>query len=105
LFEDRLATLPDPIRADVRRALIQPADQRSSVDNYLADKFGPQLQPDDKLLDKLLPEMFPDYGPAVEQRNSAIAVQERQRIAFDDLRALYDQPGPVETPLLRRGIR
>ncbi len=103
LFDDRLATLPEPIRADVKQALSKPVEQRSPVEKYLADKFQPQLQPDDKTLDKLLPETFADYRTAGDQRNSAIAAQERQRIGFDELRALYDQPGPVVTPLLRRG--
>ena len=103
LFDDRLATLPEPIRADVKQALSKPVEQRSPVEKYLAEKFQPQLQPDDKALDKLLPETFADSRTAVDQRNSAIAAQERQRIGFDELRALYDQPGPVVTPLLRRG--
>jgi hypothetical protein len=37
------------------------------------------------------------------ERTSAIAAQERQRVGFTELRALYDQPGPVATPVLRRG--
>lgn len=101
--DERLATLPEPIRADVQQALGKPADQRTPVETYLADKFRPLLQPDDKTLDKLLLEAFGDYRTGVEQRNSAIAAQERQRIGFDELRALYDQPGPAVTPLLRRG--
>ncbi len=103
LFDERLATLPEAIRTDVTQSLSKPADQRSPVEKYLAEKFQTLLQPDDKTLDKLLPETFADYRTAVEQRNSAIAVQERQRIGFDELRALYDLPGPVTTPLLRRG--
>ena len=39
----------------------------------------------------------------MDQRNAAVAVQERQRMHFDELRALYDLPGPVVTPLLRHG--
>ncbi len=103
LFDDRLATLPESIRADVKQALSKPVEQRSPVEKYLAEKFQPQLQPDDKSLDKLLPETFADYRAAGDQRNSAIAAQERQRVGFDELRALYDQPGAVVTPLLRRG--
>ena len=103
LFDDRLATVPEPIRADVKQALSKPADQRTEVEKYLAEKFQPLLQPDDKTLDKLLPETFADYRTGLDQSNSAIAAQERQRIGFDELRALYDQPGPVVTPLLRRG--
>ncbi len=103
LFDERLAALPEVIRADVKTAIGKPADQRSDVDKYLIEKFQLQLQPDDKTLDKLLPETYADYRPGVDQRNAVIAAQERQRIHFDDLRALYDQPGPVTTPLLRRG--
>ncbi len=103
LFEERLATLPEVLRADVKAAFEKPADQRSEVDKYLVGKFQAQLQPDDKALDKLLPETYADYRPAVDQRNASVAAQERQRIHFDELRALYDQPGPVTTPLLRRG--
>ena len=103
LFDDRLATVSEPIRADVKQALSKPADQRTPVEKYLAEKFQPLLQPDDKTLDKLLPETFADFRTGLDQRNAAIAAQERQRIGFDELRALYDQPGPAVTPLLRRG--
>lgn len=103
LFDDRLAALPEAIRTDVKLAVGKPADQRSEVEKYLAEKFQAQLQPDDKTLDKLIPETYADYKPAVDHRNAAIAAQERQRIHFDEIRALYDQPGPVTTPLLRRG--
>lgn len=103
LVDDRLATVSEPIRADVQQALGKPADQRSPVEKYLAEKFQTLLQPDDKSLDKLLPETYADYRPAVDEHNAAIAAQERQRMQFDELRALYDLPGPVVTPLLRRG--
>ena len=103
LFDDRLATVSEPIRADVQAALARPADQRTEVEKYLVGKFQPQLQPDDATLDKLLPETYPDYKTAVEQNTAAVAALERQRMHFDELRALYDLPGPVVTPLLRRG--
>ncbi len=103
LFDDRLVSLPEAIRTDVKAALAKAADQRTEIEKYLAEKFQPLLQPDDKALDKLLPETFADYRPAMAERQSAIAAQERQRVGFDEVRALYDQPGPVVTPLLRRG--
>ncbi len=103
LFDDRLAALPDVIREDVKNALGKPADQRTEVEKYLAGKFQPQLQPDDKTLDQVLPETYADYRMALTERQAAVAAQEGQRIAFDEIRALYDLPGPVVTPLLRRG--
>lgn len=103
LFDDRLTTLPEVIRNDVKLALEKAADQRTEVEKYLAEKFRALLQPDDKTLDKILPETFTEYRSGVESRNKAIAAQERQRMHFDEIRALYDLPGPVTTPLLRRG--
>jgi hypothetical protein len=103
LLADRLSSVPEPIRADVTQALDKPLDQRTPIESYLAEKFQSLLRPDDATLDKLLPETFADYRSAVDQRNAAIAAQDRQRIRFDELRALYDLPGPVVTPLLRRG--
>ncbi|MBL8817318.1 MAG: PSD1 domain-containing protein [Planctomyces sp.] len=103
LLNDRLASIPELIKADVQNALGKSADQRTPVEMYLAEKFQAFLQPDEQTLDKVLPETFVEYRAAVEQHAVAIAEQERQRIAFDELRALYDQTGPVVTPLLRRG--
>ena len=103
LFDARLATLPESIREDVRGALGKKAEERSAVEAYLAEKFKPLLQPDDATLDKLLQETFAEYRQGLADRNAAVAVQERQRIHFDQIRALYDLPGPVTTPLLRRG--
>ncbi|MFM2096369.1 MAG: hypothetical protein RIS70_3493 [Planctomycetota bacterium] len=102
-FDEQLAALPEVIRDDVKQALTKPAEQQSPVDKYLADKFRAALQPDDKTLDTLLPKNYPDYRTALEQRNAAIASQESQRVHFDEIRALYDLPGPVTTPVLQRG--
>jgi hypothetical protein len=103
LFDERLATLPEAIRLDTKSALEKPADQRTEIDKYLVSKFQPFLQPDDKALAPLLSQTYPEYQPTFDRLNAAIAAQERQRIVFDELRALYDLPGPVTTPLLRRG--
>jgi len=103
LFDERMNVLPEQIRKDVKDALDKPADQRNDVQKYLVEKFQSQLQPDDTVLDKLLPEKFPAYRQAVKEGHAAIAAIERRKIQFDEIRALYDQPGAVNTPLLRRG--
>ncbi len=103
LYDDRLATVPDSIRNDVVLALGKSVDQRSDVEKEYAEKYASLLQPDDKTLDTVLPETYADYKAGAEERNAAIAIQEKQRTHFDELRALYDQPGPVTTPLLHRG--
>jgi hypothetical protein len=103
LFDERLLGIPEPIRADVKRSLETAAEKRGDVEKYLAGKFQPLLKPDEKTLDKQLPETYADYRQAADQHSAAIAAGERQRIHFDELRALYDLPGEVTTPLLRRG--
>lgn len=103
LFDERLALVSEVIRDDMKTAFGKPADQRNEVEKYLVTKFQPQLQPDDKTLDKVLPETYADYQKGVDERTTAIAAQERQRAVFDEIRALYDLPGPVVTPLLNRG--
>src|SRR5262249_25016832 len=56
LFEAKLATLPEPIRADTAAALETPAEKRTTVQQYLVKKLGPVLQvkPEeaDRVLDK-----------------------------------------------------
>ena len=103
LLDERIAAVPEAIRGEVQQALNKSAEQRSEIEKYLADKFQASLQPDDKTLDTVLPETFADYRTGVDERNKAITGQEQQRISFDELRALYDLPGPVVVPLLRRG--
>ncbi|RPI83054.1 MAG: DUF1549 domain-containing protein, partial [Planctomycetaceae bacterium] len=103
LVAERLATLPESIRADVQAAVTKEAAQRGEIEKYLADKFTPLLNPDAATLAKVLPETYPEYRKAVEEQNAEIAAQERQRRHYDELRALYDLPGPVTTPVLRRG--
>jgi hypothetical protein len=103
LLDQRVATIPEAIRADVQAALVKPADQRNEVEKYLAGKFAAQLQPDDAALNKALLETYPEYKTATEQNAAAIAAHERQRKHFEFVRALYDVPGPTVTPLLRRG--
>jgi hypothetical protein len=103
LYDDRLATVSESIRSDVVLALSKPADQRSEVERYLAEKFELFLQPDDATLDKVLPETYADYQSAVNDRTVEIAAQEKRRVYLDELRVLYDLPGPVTTPLLHRG--
>ncbi|WP_050985999.1 PSD1 and planctomycete cytochrome C domain-containing protein [Schlesneria paludicola] len=102
-FDRRLNELPEVLRADVKSAFGKPADQRTDVDKYFVEKLQVTLQPDDKSLDQLLPEAYPDYKAAAAARNEGIAQQERRRMHFDEVRALYDLPGPVVTHLLRRG--
>ena len=103
LFADRLAKLPEAIQEDVQKSIETAADQRSEVQKYLAEKFQSTLTPDDKTLDRELLSTYPEYKQSVEQLDGEVAAQERRRMSFDEIRALYDLPGEVPTPLLHRG--
>ena len=103
LFDQRLETLPEPIRADVRQAFARSKEERGEIDKYLFEKFKSLLEPADAALEKALEETFADYRNEAAKRKASIEERQRQRRHFDEIRALYDLPGPVTTPLLRRG--
>ena len=103
LFEERLGKVPEVLREDVRQALGREADKRSEVDKYLVAKFGAELRPEAAQLPKVLAGAYSEFKTRGDELAAGIAAQERQRRGFDELRALYDLPGPVTTPVLRRG--
>lgn len=102
LFADRVSALPEQIRADVKAALEVEPENRTAVQMYLAEKFEQSLRPKDKDLEKALGE-YADYAETLKDLNSRIAAENGQRRVFDEVRALYDLPGTVTTPLLLRG--
>jgi len=103
LFDKRVATLPEPIRADVAKAVRTAAADRDSIQKYLAGKFTTLLRPDAKSLATLLPKEFPDYATQKNRLQSESGSWQRRRVYLEEIRALYDLPGNVKTPLLRRG--
>jgi hypothetical protein len=102
LFDERLAALPAEIRDDVRGALDAAKAKRTEVQKYLAEKFEKKLRPQAKELDAAL-ATYSDYKKSEGELNGKVAAEEGRRIVFDEVRALYDQPGEVTTPVLLRG--
>ncbi|MBC8356224.1 MAG: PSD1 domain-containing protein [Planctomycetes bacterium] len=102
-FDKQLAKLPEDIREAVHVALTTPADQRDEAQKQLAEKHAPLLQPDDKKLDELLPAEYQQYKESRAELTDEIAVEQGRRATYDEIRALYDLPGEVATPFLRRG--
>lgn len=96
----KLATVPEPIRADVWAALQTRADQRNEVFKYLAGKFEAAL--------KVKPD---EVATALDEKDRAtVAAAERkiaglksQRRAWGQLQVVYDTGPPSPTHLLRRG--
>ncbi|MBT6158185.1 MAG: DUF1553 domain-containing protein [Planctomycetaceae bacterium] len=102
LFEDRLAELPEGIRENVKAALNTKKSTRTDAQKQLAAKFEKQLRPQAKKLDAALAKNA-DYKKGANDLNAAIAAEERRRLKFDEVRALYDQAGEAKTHVLLRG--
>ena len=56
VFDSRLASVPEPIRPDVKQALEVAADKRDAVQKYLAEKFQPTFNISDPDIDAALTE-------------------------------------------------
>jgi len=102
LFMERANQLPTEIREDVKAAIETAKEKRNEVQKYLVDKFGKKLKPQAKELDAAL-AAYPDYKTAVDQHAAHVKAAEGQRRQFEEVRALYDVPGKVTTPVLLRG--
>jgi hypothetical protein len=103
LFADRLAKLPEVIRADVAAAGGVPAAKRNEVQRYLADKFEKELRPDPAALLKALSETYPEYRTRSQELTAAAKTEDAKRPVLPEIRAFYDLPGEAKTHLLRRG--
>ena len=103
LHDKRLAALPEPIRADVDRALKTDGGRRDEIQQYLAGKFLSHLRPDQKALAIALPRAFPEFPGRQSELQQQQSSWGRRRVHLEEIRALYDLPGEVQTPLLRRG--
>jgi hypothetical protein len=103
LFKDRLAAVPEAIRADVSAALAADPGKRTEVQKYLADKFQNELRPVGPALNQALTKGYPEYARASAALAQTVKKEEANRRSFPEIRALYDLPGEPKTHLLRRG--
>jgi hypothetical protein len=102
VFSDRLAMLPEELREDVKSALNTKPESRTEVQKYLAGKFNRKLLPQGKALDESITK-YPEYTRGTKDLNAKVTAEEGRRWLFDEVRALYDQPGEATTPVLLRG--
>jgi hypothetical protein len=102
IFDDQLAKLPEELREDVKAALYAKKEARTEIQKYLAGKFEKKLRPQGKELDTAL-ATYAEFTQGTKDLNAKVAVEEGRRWVFDEVRALYDQPGEATTPVLLRG--
>jgi hypothetical protein len=99
LEAQRLAQVPESLRADVETTLATAADKRSAVQAYLAEKFEKTVRVDRAELLKIDAE-FKKVSEETGQRTSAL---ESQKLPEPMIRALWDRGEPSPTYIYRRG--
>lgn len=100
LFAEKLAGVPEPIRADTKVAVQKPAHDRSEIEKYLAGKFEALLKVSTEEVVKALGAEEGEKREALERR---IADLKGRRRTWGTLQAVYDVGPAPATYLLRRG--
>jgi hypothetical protein len=98
-LEERLALLPDVLRADLRTMLTTAPVKRTSVQRYLACKFENQLRLD---LDTLK-AMDPAFKRESGETEARVRALEAKRLPEPRIQALWDRGEPSPTYIYRRG--
>ena len=99
LFEERLAQLPEVLRADLKAMLATAPDKRDMVQKYLAEKFEKTLRIDHNTLKSL----DPAFKKEAEEAEGKIRGLESQRLPEPRIQALWDRGVPSPTYIYRRG--
>jgi len=99
ILDQRLAQLPQGLRDDLRKTLDTPAEQRSEVQKYLAQKFEKLL----KIEPQELKSSDTGYRLAADQTERENKLLEVQKDPEPKIRALWDRGNPTPTYVLRRG--
>ncbi len=100
LLDGKLASLPEAIRADVKGSLAAPAEKRTDVQKYLADKLGPMLQVKPEEVDKALDETARRRSAEL---HSQIAAVEKTKRTHGVIQAFWDVAAPPPAFLYHRG--
>jgi hypothetical protein len=100
LFDAKLATIPEAVRADTKAALDTPADKRNDVQKYLAEKLGPLL----KVMPAEVEQALDDAArQKTSESNKRIAELNGTKRSYDKIQVLWDLGPPPRNYLYRRG--
>ena len=100
LLEEKLVELPEPIREDLKTAVLTPSKERTAVEKYLMETLGPLVEVPGEEIQALMSEEEKTNALALEEK---ITPLEEQRRSYGWLDAVYDTGPPPATHLLRRG--
>jgi mono/diheme cytochrome c family protein len=99
LQAERLAQVPEVLRADVEKMLDTPTDQRTAVQVYLAEKFEKTvLIGREELL-----KVDAGFKQLADDTGKRVAALESQKQPEPKIRALWDRGDPSPTYMYRRG--
>ena len=99
LLDERLAQLPEALRADLRTMLATAPEKRDAVQTYLAEKFEAQLRVDQAAL-RAADAAFKSECEEIERQIKAL---EAQQTPEPRVHALWDRGEPSPTYIYRRG--
>ena len=100
LAAEKLETLPEDVRKDVRDALEIEPERRTDVQKYLVGRFESAL----KVTREEIAERFGDFGKEAEQIQTQIDAEKKKLKPKPRIRALFDMGGvPTPTRILLRG--
>jgi hypothetical protein len=101
LFEAKLATLPEVLRADVKTALATSKEKRSEVQKYLVEKLGPAVKVGPEAVEKALNDEERKKIALINQLR--IPILNAKKRAYGKIQAAWEKDAPATTHLLRRG--
>lgn len=100
LLEERLNSLPETVRSDLRVVAATKAEARNAVQKYLAEKFAETL----RMATAQLTARFPEYRNEAESYRKQLVELRGRLKPMPQVRALYEMGGePSGAYLLRRG--
>ncbi len=89
ILQERLAALPEPVRADLKAGLAAPQEKRTAGQAYLLEKFDDVL----KVTDEAIADKFPKFKAETTELRKTIADTKRKLSPKPQIRAHYEMGG------------
>ena len=100
LRDEKLKSIPEPIRLDLSTALDLPADKQDAVQKYLVGKLGSLVKVEPAAIDAVLTE---PEREGLNQLNGRIVELNAKKRSHGWIHAVYDVGPPPATHVFKRG--
>lgn len=100
LLEAQLATIPQPIRGDVKISAETLAENRTKIQKYLVEKFQRQITVTPEAIEKTLPA---EDRKRISATEHVVAQLNAQKQSYGTIQVAVEQSPPSPTYVLRRG--